>query len=163
MKVFCVCGESKSGKTTTIEKIIGELKDRGYSVASIKDIHAENFSFDTPGTNTWRHVKAGSDMVVGRGIAETALMLPERMEIPALLKWFDHDFIIIEGGREECFPKILTVKSAQEIDERLDGSIFAISGVASGQNIAIEGIPVLNALTEVEKIVDIIEAEAQLV
>jgi len=156
MKVFCVCGTSKSGKTTTIEKIICELKKRGCSVASIKDSHSEAFNFDTPGTNTWRHVEAGSEMVVGRGIGKTAIMIPERLEIADLLKWFNQDYVIIEGGRTEPFPKILTAKSVQEIEERLDESVFAVSGVISEQNIDIGGVPVINALVEIEKLVDLI-------
>jgi len=163
MKVFCVCGATKSGKTTTIEKIIVELKNRGCSVASIKDIHSDKFSFDTPGTNTWRHMEAGSEMVVGRGTDKTAIMIPKRLEISALLAWFDHDFVVIEGARQEGFPKILTAKSVSEIDERFDGSVFAVSGVLSEQKLEIEGVPVINALTDVEKMVDLIETEAQLV
>lgn len=161
MKVFCVVGVSKTGKTTTIEKVIGELKGRGYRVASIKDIHADKFEFDTPGTNTWRHMQAGAEMVVGRGLNKTAVMVSERLEINELLKWFDHDFVVIEGARQESFPKILTAGNMEEINERLDEAVFAISGVVSGQNIEIEGIPVINALTDVEKLVDMIELKAQ--
>ncbi|MCL1982209.1 MAG: molybdopterin-guanine dinucleotide biosynthesis protein B [Clostridiales bacterium] len=157
MKVFCVCGVSGSGKTTTIEKIIEELKKRGNSVGSIKDIHAQKFSFDTPGKNTWRHREAGAEMVAARGMAETALMIPKRVEIPELLKWFSHDFVVIEGGRDEGFPKILTASSVQEINERLDESVFAVSGVVAGQGISLDGTPVINALTDAEKLVDLIE------
>ena len=160
MKVFCVAGTHNSGKTTTIEKIIGELIKRGYSVGSIKDIHAETFSLDTPGKNTWRHKAAGSEMVIARGMAETDVMIPKRLEIAELLGWFDQDFVIIEGGREEGFPKILTAKSIDEIKERMDSSVFAVSGVISEQNLDI-GAPVINALTDIEKLTDIIEAKAQ--
>ena len=161
MKVFCVYGATKSGKTTTIEKIIGELKKRGYSVASIKDIHAEKFNFDTSGTNTWRHMEAGAEMVAGRGAGKTAIMIDKRLEIRELLKWFDHDFVVIEGAREEAFPKILTAKSLQEADERLDGSVFAVSGVISEGGAGIGAVPVINALTDIEKLTDIIELTAQ--
>ena len=157
MKVFCVFGVSKSGKTTTIEKIIKELKKRGHGVASIKDIHSEEFSMDTPGTNTWRHMQAGSEMVVGRGMAETAVIINRRLEISELLKWFDHDFVVIEGGNSENFPKILTAGDIEEAIEKIDESVFAISGVVSEQNIELCGRPVINALTNVEKLVDIIE------
>ena len=46
MKVFSVVGYSKSGKTTTIEQIIKELKKRNYSVGSVKDIHFEGFHLE---------------------------------------------------------------------------------------------------------------------
>ena len=161
MKVFCVIGASGSGKTTTIEKIIGELRRRGYSVASIKDIHADKFDFDAPGTNTWRHMDAGADVVVGRGKKKTAVMVDKRLEITEMLKWFNHDFLVIEGGREENFPKILAAKNIQEIDERMDGSVFAVSGVISGQNIEAVGIPIINALSDTDKLICIIESEAR--
>jgi len=160
MKVFCVVGVSKSGKTTTIERIIGELLRRGYSVGSIKDIHAETFSLDTPGKNTWRHKAAGSEMVAARGLFETDIMIPKRLDITELLKWFDQDFVIIEGGREEKFPKILTASCAGEIEKRRDDSVFAISGVISAQNID-AGLPVINALKDIEKLADLIELKAQ--
>jgi molybdopterin-guanine dinucleotide biosynthesis protein B len=60
MNIFAVYGFSKSGKTTTIVEIIKELRSRGYSVSTIKDVHVENFVFDVVGKDTWRHWKAGA-------------------------------------------------------------------------------------------------------
>jgi len=161
MKVFCVCGPSGSGKTTTIEKLIGELLGRGHRVASIKDIHSDKFDFDKPGTNTWRHMEAGSAMVVGRGMGKTAVMIPERLEIADLLRWFDHDYVVIEGGREEPFPKILAAKTVEEIEERLDESVFAVSGVISEKGIEISGVPVVNGLGDIGKLADLVELNAE--
>ena len=59
MKVFSVFGITKSGKTTTIENIIAELRKRRYSVGSVKEIHFEIFAIDTEGTNADRHKKDG--------------------------------------------------------------------------------------------------------
>ena len=45
--VISIVGKKKSGKTTLIEKLIKELKIRGYRVATIKhDVH--NFDIDHP-------------------------------------------------------------------------------------------------------------------
>ncbi len=52
MKVLTVTGLSGSGKTTVIENLIKELKRRGYSIGSVKEIHYEAFAIDTPGKNT---------------------------------------------------------------------------------------------------------------
>lgn len=71
MKVFSVYGITKSGKTTTIENIIRELKRRGYTVGSVKEIHYEKFAIDTEGTNTDRHRRAGAEPVTARGHFET--------------------------------------------------------------------------------------------
>ncbi len=39
MKVFSVFGITQSGKTTTIEKIITELRKRRFTVGSVKKIY----------------------------------------------------------------------------------------------------------------------------
>ena len=39
MKVLTVTRLSGSGKTTVIENLIKELKRRGYSIGSVKEIH----------------------------------------------------------------------------------------------------------------------------
>ena len=77
MKVLSVYGYTGSGKTSTIEQIIGELIRRGYSVGSIKDIHFESFAIDTVGSNTDRHRKAGAELVTARGIHETDVLFPK--------------------------------------------------------------------------------------
>jgi molybdopterin-guanine dinucleotide biosynthesis protein B len=57
--VVSVVGHSGSGKTTLLEKLISGLKDRGYSVGTIKhDVHG--FEMDRPGKDSWRHKKAGA-------------------------------------------------------------------------------------------------------
>ncbi len=36
--VISIIGKSESGKTTLVEKLVGELKARGYRVATIKHV-----------------------------------------------------------------------------------------------------------------------------
>jgi molybdopterin-guanine dinucleotide biosynthesis protein B len=49
-----VVGNSGSGKTTFIEKLIPELIGRGLKVGTIKhDVHG--FEMDKPGKDSWRH------------------------------------------------------------------------------------------------------------
>jgi molybdopterin-guanine dinucleotide biosynthesis protein MobB len=52
--IVCIVGESKSGKTALIEKLIPELKSRGYRVATAKHA-AHGLAFDKPGKDSWRH------------------------------------------------------------------------------------------------------------
>ena len=60
--VISFIGRSGVGKTTYLEKLIAELKKRGYRVGVIKhDIHG--FEMDRPGKDTWRHAQAGADVV----------------------------------------------------------------------------------------------------
>ena len=56
MKVFQIVGVRKSGKTTTVERLIGKLKQKGYSVGTVKCINCPVFSLDgNTGSNTARH------------------------------------------------------------------------------------------------------------
>ena len=59
--------------------------------------------------------------------------------------------------RDTCAPKIVTAHDVEGIIERLDETTFAISGQISNSLTEYEGIPVINSLTEIEKLVDLIE------
>src|SRR4030065_2932382 len=59
-----IIGVSKAGKTTLREKLIPELKRRGFRVGTIKHHSHPGFEIDQPGKDSWRHAQAGSDHVV---------------------------------------------------------------------------------------------------
>lgn len=157
MKVFSVIGISKSGKTTTIENIIKGLRNRRYSVGSVKEIHYEKFAIDTEGTNTDRHKKAGSQLVTARGFYETDILYSEKLHIDQILKAYDQDFVVLEGVKDINAPKIITAHNLQDIDKLLDDTVFAISGRISNEIDNYKGIPVINSLEKVDKLVDLIE------
>lgn len=157
MKVFSVAGYTKSGKTTTIEKIIPELKKRGYSVGSVKDIHFEGFEIDKEGTNTFRHRAAGSSLVTARGPYDTGIMFQEQLDIYKIAGFYDTDFLIIEGIRDANVPMILTADCIADLDERYDGRVFLISGKIADQIEEYRDAPAISALDDIEKLVDIIE------
>jgi len=64
--IIGIYGESNSGKTTLVEKLILALIEKGYKVGSVKNIHIEDFSIDTQGKDTWKHSRAGARVVVAR-------------------------------------------------------------------------------------------------
>ncbi|CCQ97561.1 Molybdopterin-guanine dinucleotide biosynthesis protein [[Clostridium] ultunense Esp] len=157
MKVFSVVGITESGKTTTIENIIKELRKRKYSVGSVKEIHFEQFAIDTEGSNTYRHKEAGSQLVTARGYYETDILFQERLSMDEILKFYNHDFVILEGVTDANVPKIITAHNEKEILERLDDMVFAISGKLSNTLEEFEGLPVINAMDNAERLVDLIE------
>jgi molybdopterin-guanine dinucleotide biosynthesis adapter protein len=157
MKVFSITGITKSGKTTAAENIIRELKKRGYSVGSVKEIHFEDFTIDAPGTNTYRHSKAGSEIVTARGMKETDVLFPEMLSMDKILSFYNQDYCVLEGVTDMNVPIIITAHNTGEIDERLDWRTLAISGVAAGQFREYKGFPVINCITETERLVDLIE------
>lgn len=56
MRIIMIKGFSKTGKTTTVELLIRELRRRGYTVGTIKDIHYEDYRADVPGTEDRKSV-----------------------------------------------------------------------------------------------------------
>lgn len=156
MRVLSIIGFSKSGKTTTIEEVIKILRKRGYSVGSVKEIHFEDFHLDEEGTNTYRHKEAGSQLVTARGIYETDILVQEKLSINKILDFYDYDFVILEGVRDTAAPKIIAAHDEEGIESDLDDTVFAISGKISGQFEVYKGLPVINALTEADVLVDLI-------
>jgi len=106
--IISVVGKSEVGKTTLLEKLVAELKQRGYRVAAVKhDIHG--FEIDRPGKDSWRLAQAGSDSIVIASPKRLALIkrLDREMalsEIAALLT--DVDIILTEGYKRGDAPKI---------------------------------------------------------
>lgn len=157
MKVFTVVGITQSGKTTIIENIIKELRRRGYSVGSVKEIHFEQFAIDTEGTNTYRHKEAGSQLVTARGYYETDILFQEKLSVDEILSFYDHDFVVLEGVYDYNVPKIVAAHSEEDLIERLDDLVFAISGRISNTIDEFNGLPVINPIEETERLVDLIE------
>lgn len=157
MKSLSVIGTSNSGKTTTVEAIIKELRYRGYTVGTVKEIHFAGFKLDTPGSDTDRHHRAGSAVVTARGISETDVLFDHPLSIEEISSFYKQDYLVLEGVRDANVPKIITAHNEQEVDERLDDSVFAIAGVISNQRKEYKGRMVLNSLTDVRALVDLIE------
>ncbi|MDY7041215.1 MAG: molybdopterin-guanine dinucleotide biosynthesis protein B [Chloroflexota bacterium] len=111
--IVCVVGKSGTGKTTFLERLIPELKRRGYRVATIKH-NFDGFEVDRPGKDSWRHSQAGSDVVF---IASThKLAMIERSERDLTLdvvaaRITDVDIILTEGYKHSDKPKIEIFRS----------------------------------------------------
>lgn len=157
MKVFSVIGITDSGKTTTIENIIKELKKRNYTVGTVKQIHFHDFKMDLEGTNTDRHKKAGSELVTARGEYETDILFQEKLSVNEILNFYSHDYVILEGVRDTCAPKIVTAHDEEGIEDRIDETVFAVSGRIADKIDEYKGLPAISGVRNIEKLVDLIE------
>ena len=157
MKVLTVCGITGSGKTTVVTAIIAELKRRGYSVGSVKDIHFDGFAIDTEGTNTHQHRCAGAEPVTARGHRETDVLYGRNLEIEEVLCHYRQDYVVLEGVYEVNAPKILTAHTVAELEERFTERVFLVSGRISGELDSFRGLPVLSPFDGIGEMVDIIE------
>lgn len=157
MRVISIVGVSKSGKTTTAEALIKELRRRNYSVGSIKDIHFEGFSIDQAGSNTDRHKMAGAELVTARGLYETDILYQSRLALPDILHFYNQDFVIMEGAYDFRGPGIITACTTEEIDERRWEHVIAVAGQIAGHLSEYKGLPVINALTDSKRLADLVE------
>ncbi len=108
LPVISIVGKSGVGKTTLLEKLIPELKRRGYRVATVKhDVHG--FEIDQPGKDTWRHAQAGSDHVVIASSNRIAHIqrLDQELSLPEIVATIhDADIVLTEGYKRGPAPKI---------------------------------------------------------
>lgn len=107
--IVSIVGKSKSGKTTLVENLIGELKSRGYRVATIK--HApQGMTFEESEKDNWRHIQAGSEATAISSPDKIVLIKPvakdATLDEVAYLFDEDCDIILTEGFKEGSAPKI---------------------------------------------------------
>lgn len=157
MKVIMLKGISKTGKTTTAEAVIKELRRRDYTVGSVKDIHFEEFTVETEGSNTDRHKKAGAHPVTARGLSETDIMFDHKLDIDAILDYYNQDYVVLEGDSGANCPVIITGETTKQLDEQFNDRTIAVSGVISQTLERYRDVPVINGMTEATRLVDLIE------
>ncbi|MHB1185517.1 MAG: molybdopterin-guanine dinucleotide biosynthesis protein B [Desulfobulbia bacterium] len=134
--VIAFIGKPDSGKTTLLEKLIPELRRRGYRIGTIKH-HVHAFEMDKPGKDTWRHKQAGANTVAlssptGLGIIRD---VAEDLTIEELVGRYygDIDLVIAEGYKRLSLPKIEVFRSAQHeapLPDRDDTWVAMVSDTA---------------------------------
>jgi molybdopterin-guanine dinucleotide biosynthesis protein B len=110
MKVFGIAGYSGAGKTTLIEKLLGEMAARGLQVSVIKQSH-HDVTLDPPGKDSWRHRQAGAHEVLLSSpnrwmIAAELRGAPEPSLQAHLARLSDCDLVLVEGYRHADLPKL---------------------------------------------------------
>jgi len=109
-KVLLIVGYKKVGKTTLIEKLIPELSNRGYRVGTVKHHHSDfPASFDTAGTDTWRHRQAGASSVALATPTDFAMFRDNESSISLdeiVSALGATDIVLVEGFHDEPRAKI---------------------------------------------------------
>lgn len=113
--IVTIVGKSGSGKTTLIEKLLPELKGRGYRVGTIKH-HLHAFEIDHEGKDSWRHARAGADSVAIVSPHQFAFMktMPSELSLEEIQQHFfrDVDLLLAEGYKAQKYPKIEVFRSS---------------------------------------------------
>ncbi len=163
MRAVSVIGYSESGKTYLVERVIQHLSTQGYNIASAKKIHVENFSIDTPGKDSWRHWQSGAQTVAIVAPEETTVIFHGvNLDLWKFSRFFSSDFLILEGFRKNAVPKILCVKTEEELNEELlkNNLVIGISGKAAGNLPKHPILPVLDVNNDFKKIINLVIEKA---
>ena len=108
--VLSVVGKSKAGKTTFLEKLIPEVKSRGYNVGTLKHDAHDHFEIDREGKDSWRHREAGAQTVGIGSPTRFALtkMLKTELDLDAIITAYfpDEDLVLTEGYKSGNKAKI---------------------------------------------------------
>jgi len=134
MKLLGICGVSGTGKTTLIEGLVAALKTRSQRVSVIKHAH-QGFDFDTPGSDTSRHSRAGAFEVLIASSQRLAKMrefdLPAQPTVHQLIgELHDCDWVLVEGFKHADVLKVEVWRAAQGVTPQYPEDPFVI-GVAT--------------------------------
>lgn len=163
-RLFGIVGWKNAGKTTLVERIVGELTARGYRVSTVKHAHHEA-DVDEPGRDTYRHRAAGATETMLVTAKRWALMHECRDEPePPLEEIVRHlspvDLVVVEGFKAYPHQKleIRAVAATAPLLAATDPNVLAIA--ADGPVPGTE-LPVFDR-NDVSAIVDFIIATAGL-
>jgi molybdopterin-guanine dinucleotide biosynthesis adapter protein len=157
--VVSIVSKKDSGKTTLIEKLIPELKHRGYRIGTIKhDVHG--FTIDHEGKDTFRHKAAGAETVVIScpWMLSVIKDVKEEASIDQLVA--DHfkemDLVITEGFKKAGKPQIEVYRStAHDSPINVKGQKNTLIALASDIQLDL-GVPCFD-LHDVRGLADFIE------
>ncbi|MBI4330383.1 MAG: molybdopterin-guanine dinucleotide biosynthesis protein B [Chloroflexi bacterium] len=107
--IIAVVGRSNTGKTTLMERLVRELKQKGYRIAAVKHA-AQELDMDKPGSDSSRLAEAGADAVwvnspLGLYMHRTTTRNLRLDELPYYIGP-GFDLILAEGFKESAGPKI---------------------------------------------------------
>jgi molybdopterin-guanine dinucleotide biosynthesis adapter protein len=131
-------GRSGAGKTTLIERIVAEMRERGYRVAVIKH-HAHPAPIDTSGKDSWRFIEAGASQAIVSSPIEIVRFerVPRELSLNEIAAQIhDVDLILTEGFKREAAPKIEVSRAA--LGTELIGRVDELIAVASDHPIGFD-------------------------
>ncbi len=158
MKAVAFVGYKKSGKTSALENVAKILKERGYKIGIAKSMHT---NFDKEGSDTWRFEQIADYVLVKA--QDTDALLFKAEGINAFFSFMPEvDFLLLEGFKSiKHVPKVICARNESDVKELNDGLAIAVSGViANKKSGEIDGLPIINALEEPEKLANLIEKKA---
>lgn len=126
--VYQIVGYKNTGKTTLICQLIQLLSEKGYRVGTIKH-DAHSFDMDFKGKDTWQHREAGAHSVAITSDQRTVYIEEKPVSLEQIIaRMNDMDIVLVEGFKNEDYPKIVMIKSKEDME--LLGRLHNIAAIA---------------------------------
>lgn len=157
--IISIVSKKGSGKTTLLEKLIPELKRRGYRVGTVKhDTHG--FDIDHEGKDTYRHKASGADAVIISCPWKLSLIkdTPEEIPLTQLVDKYmnDLDIVLTEGFKRANMPQVEVFRStAHNSPLHTKGGKSNLVAVVSDSPVDL-GVPNLD-INDIQALADLIE------
>jgi molybdopterin-guanine dinucleotide biosynthesis protein B len=163
MRVIGLAGWSGAGKTTLVQKLLPELRERALTVSTLKHAH-HSFDLDRPGKDSFLHRQSGATEVLISSARRWALMHelgpePEPGLAFLLSRLSPVNLVLVEGFKRFVHPKI-EVHRAANGKPLLAGTIPNVVLIASDVEIPDAPTPVV-PLDDTATIADRVLALAQ--
>ena len=143
-------GWHDSGKTTLASQVVRHLKQLGYQVAVIKSTKETGIIFDTPGTDTDTHRKAGADSVMLVAPDQMVMMTDNSGQSLTTLayRYFPEVDIVIGEGFKNA-RQIAKIEVFRNSEQLLRDQVSGVIAVASDEKISGDYIFRLNEAAEI--------------
>ncbi len=152
MKTIGIIGYKKSGKTSLLVELARELSSRGISVSSIK---SSSEKLDFPETDTSKH-RRFTKQTAAISPDESVIFFSEKKSLDQMLHYLKADIILIEGFKnEKTFPKIINLRSDDELESLSDGLEICIVKENPDDKLDYK-VPVFCAKRDISKIADLV-------
>jgi molybdopterin-guanine dinucleotide biosynthesis protein B len=125
--VFGITGWKNAGKTTLVERLVGEFVRRGWRVATVKHAH-HAADIDKPQTDSFRHRAAGATEVALVTGARYAIMREQQEAtlVEVLARLAPADLVLVEGFKRDRHPKLEVRGESSEPMAAAEHNIVAI-------------------------------------
>jgi molybdopterin-guanine dinucleotide biosynthesis protein MobB len=139
--IVSIVAKSGTGKTTLLEKLIAEMKRRGYKVGAVKH-DAHSFNIDREGKDSWRLTQAGADSMLITSPDKLAMVKQYQADQePTLAETVatycdDVDIVLTEGFKRSTMPKIEVHRQDRSEkllcrDDEYDPTLIAVASDSS--------------------------------
>lgn len=153
--ILSILGNSNSGKTTLITRIVPVLKEKSLKVVVVKHT-IRDIEIDSEGKDSWKIAQSGTDVVVASP-RKMVFIKEEEDDIETISEKYlkDYDLVLTEGFNRAGKDRIVVLREPEELKRFKHGSIKAV--VCDKHDKHLEGYKCFKP-HEVEKIADFIVA-----